>query len=280
MTHKAPWPPRRDGEGDDTRRNAGTGVLAERGTATILVLCRDVRFVQSCFTAVADDRTRLLTRVEWTADGRDSRGPVDPPDVVVIDAASLLEAKVQLRRVRRRWRTTAILVANAQDENECQLCIDEGADDACAVGSRMLRTRLQALARRARALNGDLRVALGDIVLDREHRRAWCAGSPVTLTPREFELLLVLFENAPEAVEKHQIAAAVWATGRDRTANAIEVYVGYLRRKLRRSTCLEVRTQRNYGYALAYRGALDPMIALSAADSSATSPVCRPAATR
>jgi DNA-binding response OmpR family regulator len=244
-------------EGVDIRRRTEPAVPVERATATILVLCRDAAFVRTYLSAVADDRTRLLTRVDWTVDCSDAGCPAEPPDVVVLDAASLPDAKLQLRRVRRKWRTTAILVANAVDENECQQCIDEGADDACAVGSRLLRTRIQALARRARALNGDLRVALGDIVIDREHRRAWCAGRLVGLTPREFDLLLVLFERAPEAVDKHQIAAAVWASGRDRTANAIEVYVGYLRRKLQRSTCLELRTQRSYGYALVFRDAME-----------------------
>ncbi|MCY7380526.1 MAG: winged helix-turn-helix domain-containing protein [Gemmatimonadaceae bacterium] len=221
------------------------------------MLSRDDALVLTQLSAVADDRTRLATRADWIVAGRVGNEPAEPPDVVVIDAVALPDGRLQLRRVRRRWRTAAILVANALDENECQQYIDEGADDACVIGSRMLRTRLQALARRARALNGDLRVALGDIVIDREHRRTWCAGRPVELTPREFDLLLVLFERAPDAVERHQIAAALWAVGRNRTANAMEVYIGYLRRKLHRSTCLELRTQRNYGYALAYRETAD-----------------------
>jgi DNA-binding response OmpR family regulator len=228
----------------------------EGNTATILVLGRDVAFVQTHLSSVADDRTRLVTSVEWGSDGRDGHGLTDPPDVVVIDVASLADGKLQLRRVRRWWRTAAILVVNALDDAECEQFIDEGADDACTTGSRMLRTRLHALARRARALNGDLRVALGDVVIDREHRRAWCAGAPVKLTPREFDLLLVLFEHAPEPVEKQRIAAAVWASGRG-TTNAIEVYIGYLRRKLQRSAYLELRTQRNHGYALVYQGATD-----------------------
>ena len=232
-------------------------MIAERASATILVLSRDDGLVQTQLSAVADDRTRLVTRADWIVAGRVGNEPPEPPDVVVIDAVALPDGRHQLRRVRRQWRTAAILVANALDENECQQYIDEGADDACVIGSRMLRTRLQSLARRARALNGDLRVALGDIVIDREHRRTWCAGRPVDLTPREFDLLLVLFEFAPDAVERHQIAAAVWAGGRNRTANAMEVYIGYLRRKLQRSTCLELRTQRNYGYALAYRETMD-----------------------
>ena len=232
-------------------------MIAERASATILVLSRDDGLVQTQLSAVADDRTRLVTRADWIVAGRVGNEPAEPPDVVVIDAVALPDGRHQLRRVRRQWRTAAILVANALDENECQQYIDEGADDACVIGSRMLRTRLQSLARRARALNGDLRVALGDIVIDREHRRTWCAGRPVELTPREFDLLLVLFEFAPDAVERHQIAAAVWAGGRNRTANAMEVYIGYLRRKLQRSTCLELRTQRNYGYALAYRETMD-----------------------
>jgi two-component system response regulator TctD len=251
------WASYSDTDGAGTRFGVGIGVRAEGGTATILVLSRDVAFVQTHLWAVADSRTRLVARVDWSSDGRTGSDPTDPPDVVVIDAASPPEGNLQLRHLRRRWRTSAILVANALDENECEQFIDEGADDACTSGSRMLRTRIQALARRARALNGDLRVALGDVVIDREHRRAWCAGTPVKLTPREFELLLVLFERAPEAVEKHELAAAIWTSGQDRTANAIEVYIGYLRRKLRRSLCLELRTQRNRGYALVIRDAVD-----------------------
>ena len=257
MAHPTLAPPSSDGA--DARRRADPAARVERATASIQVLCRDAGFVQNYLRSVADDRTRLVTRVDWNVDSPDGGFPADPPDVVVLDAASLPDTKLQLRRVRRRWRTAAILVANAQDEDDCQQYIDEGADDACANGSRMLRTRIQALARRARALNGDLRVARGDIVIDREHRRAWCAGAPVGLTPREFDLLLVLFERAPDPVEKHEIAAAVWANGRDRTTNTIEVYVGYLRRKLRCSACLEVRTQRNYGYALVYRDSPDDL---------------------
>ena len=225
----------------------------ERATATILVLCRDVAFLKSQLRGIADSKTQLVARVGYDADGDEKGGSPEPPDVVVIDAASLPDGTVQLRRVRRRWRTTAILVANAPDESACQHFIDEGADDSCVVGSRMLHTRLHALARRARALNGDLRVAMGDIVIDREHRRAWCAGIPVRLTPREFDLLLVLFERAPHVVEKDEIAAVVWTGRQERTTNAIEVYVGYLRRKLQGSTCLELRTRRNYGYALVHR---------------------------
>jgi DNA-binding response OmpR family regulator len=242
-------------DGNGTRLGAGIGARAEGCTATILVLSRDFAFVSTHLRAVADDRTRVATCRDWSTDGRDGNGMADPPDVVVIDAASLHDGMLQLRRARRRWRTASILVANAFDEAHCGQYIDEGADDACVVGSLMLRTRLQALARRARALNGDLRIALGDLVIDREHRRAWCAARPIDLTPREFDLLLVLFERAPDAVEKDQIAAAVWGDDRSRSANTIEVYIGYLRRKLERSACLELRTQRNHGYALTYRDA-------------------------
>lgn len=223
---------------------------SECGVATVLLLSTDANFTATQLIGIADERTKLT--VGNSVRNIEHRGNPQP-DVVVIDNRSLTDTTRQLRRVRRRWRTAAILIAEVPSEAECQQFIDEGADDACQYGAAILRSRVHAMARRARALNGELRVAYGDLVIDREHRRAWCAARPIGLTPRELDLLLCLFERAPATVGKRQIAEIMWGREGARTINTIEVYVGYLRAKLASSKLVTLVTVRGVGYALICR---------------------------
>ena len=77
-------------------------------------------------------------------------------------------------------------------------------------------------------------------------------GEQVELTPREFAVLEHLARRAPDVVAKQALVDAVWGYDFDGDPNIVEVYVGYLRRKLGRDA---VRTVRNVGYQLTGGGA-------------------------
>jgi DNA-binding response OmpR family regulator len=147
----------------------------------------------------------------------------------------------------------AIIVGNAHSDAECQAFLNQGADDAYVINSPMCEVRLHALTRRARALNADMRIALGDLVVDREHRRLWCAGAEVYLSGREFDVFICLFHSAASAVEKEALSLAVWREDGADKANAVEVYIGYLRKKLAESRVVTIETMRRVGYALVAR---------------------------
>jgi DNA-binding response OmpR family regulator len=190
----------------------------------------------------------------------DDLGALDRrPDLVIIERAMLGDCGVTLRRIRQRRLTATVVVTGARDLADVVHLLDCGADDAIPADWPVLRARLGAAVRRARAFNASLRVAVGDIVYDRERRLVVCAGSIVRLTKTEESLLDCLFNYMPRPVSVAELSAFVW--GGEMTSarrNLVHVYVGYLRRKLRGSRQMEIRTVRGVGYELAARPDVPP----------------------
>ena len=214
--------------------------------AKIAIGSRDPALVTLVERTLVGEGTEIL---HLDADGHlpSPTGAPQHPDVVLLDRATLEDFARRMRLAHRRWPTTPIVVLGARDERDCARLLDEGADDVCVVGSALLPARLHAIARRARTLNADRRIAVGDLVLDREHRRVWCAGDEVVLSPREFDVLSCLFHYAPRVVGKATLTEFVWGETTTPQPNTIEVYVGYLRRKLARSKGVAIETVRRAG---------------------------------
>ena len=176
------------------------------------------------------------------------------PDVIVIDRSALTGGGMVLRRLRQRSLTCTLIVNGALDEADAGQILDLGADDVIRTGDRLLAHRLRAAARRARTMNAGARIAIGDIVFDRESRRIWCAGQEVKLTPTEQSVLDCLFWYAPRAVSIDEITSFVWGGDGSRgRRNLVHVYLGYLRTKLRGSRQVTIRTVRGVGYEFAAR---------------------------
>jgi two-component system, OmpR family, response regulator len=157
------------------------------------------------------------------------------------------------RRLRAEGFWTPILVLTAKDrESDETESLGAGADDYLRkpFSFEVLVARCRALARRGpAALPAELRV--GDLVLDPRHRSARRGEQPLMLTPREFSLLEFLVREPGRVHSKEQILAEVWGDAADRDPNVVEVYIGYLRRKVDQpfgSTL--VRTVRGEGYML------------------------------
>ena len=74
----------------------------------------------------------------------------------------------------------------------------------------------------------------GDVEVDLLTREVRCGGEPVRLSTTEFELLTYLLRNRGQVLSREQILRAVWGYDYDPGTNVVDVYVGYLRRKLRR----------------------------------------------
>ena len=95
------------------------------------------------------------------------------------------------------------------------------------------------------------RLRVGAVELDLLSRKAWMAGEPVHLSATEFQLLAYFMQNAGRVLSRPQILRAVWGYTHDPGTNAVEVYIGYLRRKLRRGGHeLPLVTIRSVGYRL------------------------------
>ncbi|WP_199422175.1 response regulator transcription factor [Actinotalea solisilvae] len=150
-------------------------------------------------------------------------------------------------RARDVW--TPVLMLSAKDgEHDVADGLDVGADDYLTkpFSFVVLVARLRALVRRPAGARPAVLVA-GDLELDPSARTVTRGGAPVDLTTRELALLEYLMRHAGRVVGKVELRDHVWdGTGED--LNVVEVYVGYLRRKLGRDA---VTTVRGAGYRIA-----------------------------
>ena len=157
------------------------------------------------------------------------------------------------RQLRAEGIFTPILMLTAKsgeyDEAEA---LDIGADDFLSkpFSFVVLVARLRALVRRS-GDRQDAVLRVDDLKLDPAGRRCVRAGTDVELTPREFALLEALMRRQGDVVPKQELIDEVWGYEFDGDPNVVEVYVGYLRRKLDRPFGREnIRTVRGVGYRL------------------------------
>ena len=94
-------------------------------------------------------------------------------------------------------------------------------------------------------------IVVGDLVLDPGHRTARRGETPIELSRREFALLEYRMRNTGEVRTRDEILQAVWGGSEDRDPNLVEVYIGYLRRKIDRPFGANLlSTVRGQGYRL------------------------------
>ena len=155
--------------------------------------------------------------------------------------------------LRQRGITTPILMLTAKDgELDEAEALDTGADDFLRkpFSFVVLVARLRALLRRRERSSGATMIA-GDLSLDPRSFRAIRGGTSIDLTPREFALLAVLMSSLGEAITKADLLAEVWGVDFEGDPNIVEVYVGYLRRKIDQPFDRHaIETVRGVGYRL------------------------------
>ncbi|OFW67231.1 MAG: DNA-binding response regulator [Actinobacteria bacterium RBG_16_68_21] len=135
-------------------------------------------------------------------------------------------------RAADNW--TPILMLTAKSgEYDLAEALDTGADDFISkpFSYVVLVARLRALIRRGSGNRGPVR-RVGALSLDPAARRCERDGTEIQLTPREFALLDTLMGRSPDVVAKADLLDAVWGADSELDPNVVEVYVGYLRRKI------------------------------------------------
>ena len=171
-------------------------------------------------------------------------------DAVVLDVMlPRMSGYDVLRTLRAEQNWVPVLMLSAKDGPHDQADgLDLGADDYLTkpFSYVVLLAHLRALVRRTPRARPAV-LAAGDVRLDPSAREVTVAGDPVALTPREFGLLEYLLRHPGEVTTKVEILDHVWDSASDVHPNVVEVYVGYLRRKLGRRL---VETVRGVGYRL------------------------------
>ncbi len=155
-----------------------------------------------------------------------------------------------VRRLRAEEHWLPVLMLSAKDGEYDQADgLDCGADDYLTkpFSYVVLLARLRALMRRG-APERPAVLAVGDLRLDPARRRVTRADAEVALTTREYALLDYLMRRPGQVVSKTELLDHVWDASLETAPNAVEVYVGYLRRKIGRD---RLETVRGAGYRLA-----------------------------
>jgi two-component system copper resistance phosphate regulon response regulator CusR len=155
-----------------------------------------------------------------------------------------------LREVRAASQRLPVVILTARDELEDKVTgLEEGGDDYVTKPFRFE----ELLARIAARLRDDRRAAspvirAGKLALDPRTRRVVAEGRDLELSAREYSMLEVLMRHPGQVMSREQLLAHVWGYDFDPGSNVVDVYIGYLRRKLGAGS---IETVRGAGYRLA-----------------------------
>jgi two-component system response regulator MprA len=178
------------------------------------------------------------------------------PDAVVLDVMMpALDGLETCRRLRAAGEDIPVLMLTARESISDRVAgLDAGADDYLVKPFALeeLLARLRALLRRSSVgPEGNQLLRFSDLSLDLGTREVWRGPRPITLTRTEFHLLELLLRHPRQVLERGQILEEVWGFDFPTTANSLEVYVGYLRRKLEaEGETRLIHTVRGVGYSL------------------------------
>ena len=194
--------------------------------------------------------------VHLSADGGEALTRVGAltPDVLVLDVGMpVLDGLEVCRVLRRQGNDVAILMLTARDAVGDRVAgLDAGADDYLVKPFALdeLFARIRALTRRGGGTATAL-VAVADLTVDSDAHEARRGGLPLALTRTEFRLLEVLADNAGKVCTREVLYDRVWGYDASLASNALEVYIGYLRRKTEVDGAARlIHTVRGVGYVL------------------------------
>jgi two-component system OmpR family response regulator len=207
---------------------------------------------------LADGVTRTLRQsgyaVDWVKNGAEADSALDTDDfdLLILDIGLPKKSGLDvLKRLRARDSRLPVLILTALDGvNDRVRGLDAGADDYLAKPFELseLEARVRALVRRGMA-GGPTLTRHGALTYDQVGRVARLNGEPLELSAREVSLLEIFLQRAGRLVSKDQLVSHLCEWGEEVSANAIEVYVHRLRKKLEPGG-VRIVTVRGLGYSL------------------------------
>ena len=178
------------------------------------------------------------------------------PDAIVLDLGLPdMDGQVVLERLRA-FSPVPVIVLSARDRQAEKIAsLDAGADDYVEkpFGLGELLARLRAVLRRhdpGIEPRPDEILTCGPIVLDPGRHEVRVAGSKVTLSPREYQLLAMLMRHEDKVLTHRQLLLALWGPAHGEDVQYLRVYIGQLRHKLGPAVAPMIATEPNVGYRL------------------------------
>lgn len=234
----------------------------ERGASAPLSICirlsRMRILVAEDDAILADGVTRTLRQsgyaVDWVNNGAEADSALDTDnfDLLILDIGLPKVSGLDvLKRLRARDSRLPVLILTALDGVHDRVRgLDAGADDYLAKPFDLseLEARVRALVRRGMA-GGPTLLRHGPLTYDQVGRVARLGGEALDLSAREISLLEIFLQRAGRLVSKDQLVSHLCEWGEEVSANAIEVYVHRLRKKLEPGG-VRIVTVRGLGYSL------------------------------
>lgn len=175
-------------------------------------------------------------------------------DLVILDVMlPHIDGFEVCKRLRKRGQTMPLLFLTARGDVESRVAgLDLGGDDYLIkpFAFREFEARVRALLRRE-SVSKTTQLSFLDITLDTQTHEVWRNGRQLTLMAKEYVLLEVFLRHPHQVLSRSMIAERLWNEEAENLSNVIDVYIGYLRRKLCEGGELNViQTVRGFGYQL------------------------------
>ena len=169
----------------------------------------------------------LITFREWN------------PDVVITDLSMHEMSGIELCHQIRSTSTTPIIVLSVRDQEAVKVAaLDAGADDYVtkpfSIQELQARVRSQLRRRTATTPEPQQIISIGDFVIDVPQHKVLVRGLETHLTPKQFDLLVVLAQHAGQVLTHRALLHAVWGTNADQP-EYLRVHIGQLRKKIETS---------------------------------------------
>ena len=220
---------------------------------TILIVDDDPRLLKMLQRTLAYEGLHVLT----AANGLQALEQVDAhhPQVIILDwMMPRMDGLTVLQQLRQEGDRTHVLMLTARDALDNRVeGLECGADDYLVkpFAPAELVARVHAMLRRVESARNAAPQTFADLSLDPQTHTARRGETPLALTPTEFELLAYFLHHPHQVLERAQILNHVWGYDYAGDDNVLEVYVGYLRKKLEANGAPRlIHTVRGIGYAL------------------------------
>lgn len=156
------------------------------------------------------------------------------------------------KNIRDKSVTTPVLILSGEQETDVKVkCLKVGADDYLTkpFNTEELIARMEAIQRRSESA-GDQMLTCGELKVDLLKREFAINGEKVQLTNNEFNLLVYFLKNKNKIITQEELAEKVWDIHFDTQTNYINVYISYLRKKIREHSDVDyIETIRKKGFS-------------------------------
>jgi DNA-binding response OmpR family regulator len=176
-------------------------------------------------------------------------------DMIILDVMLPEKNGIEvLSEIRKNKINTPVLMLTAKSEIEDKIAgLDNGADDYLTkpFNSKELLARIRALLRRREKILINENLKFADIMIDKTTHEIYKNDQKVKLTKKEYDIMEFLILNQGKVVSKDDLTVRVWGYNTDIEYNSIEVYISFLRKKLRAiDSSICISTIRGFGYII------------------------------